>query len=386
VEEALRRARARAVRPGAEWVPLAGLAGRRLAAPVVAGEDLPAGDCSAMDGWALRNADPPPRYRVVGESAAGRPLRGALRPGEACRISTGAPLPPGADAVVKREDGRERGRLLVVADPPRPWAHVRRRGEDLAGGRAVLDVGVTVAAHEVAVVAGAGHSGAMCRRRPRVSILTTGDELVPHGAARPPGAVVDSNRAGLAAQAEAAGASVHESAHAPDDRLLTRAALAGLLEGAGAPPDLVVTVGGISVGAHDHVGPALESLGARWVLRGVAVRPGHPVGIALSGGVAVLALPGNPAAAAVCFHLLGRPLLGVPDDWCCAGTLRGPIARHARATLLVRCAESVDGLLPLERQGSAELSSLAGARALAWIDAGAGTVPAGATVRASRLP
>ncbi len=120
-------------------------------------------------------------------------------------------------------------------------------------------------------------------------------------------------------------------------------------------------MGGISVGAHDHVGPALQRLGARWELRGVAMRPGHPVGVAVCGPTVVLALPGNPAAAAVCFHLLGRPLLGAPEDWTCAAPLARPVARHPRTTTFLRCTEGPGGLTPLERQGPAQLSSLAGA-------------------------
>ena len=149
---------------------------------------------------------------------------------------------------------------------------------------------------------------------------------------------------------------------------------------------MLVTVGGLSVGMHDHVGPALEALGARWALRGVAMRPGHPVGLAVRGATVVLALPGNPAAAAVCFHLLGRALLGVREDWSHSAPLLAPVPRRERVTVFVRCTEEADGLVPLERQGSAQLSSLAGARVLAWIEPGTGVAPTGSPVLVSRMP
>ena len=381
--EALARARAVAPRTAPEWVALDDLACRVLARPVVARRDLPAADASAMDGWALRAADVGRPLRVVGESAAGHGAERPLRPGEAVRISTGAVLPPGADAVLRREDGLEAGGRLTTAVAPLPWADVRRRGDDLRQGMELLAEGTRLVAHEAAVVAAAGHAGAFCRRRPRVAFCTTGDELVAPGTAPLRDGVVESNLAGLAAQARAAGAVPCASAHAADARRATAEALAGLLDEG---PDLLVTVGGISVGAHDHVGPALEALGARWEVRGVAMRPGHPVGIATRGAAAVLALPGNPAAAAVCFHLLGRALLGAGDDWERTAPLAVAVARHPRDATFARCAWEGDALRPLERQGAAQLTSLAGARALAWIDPGEGSLGPGDRVRVGAMP
>lgn len=380
--EALARARALAPRAAPEWVALDDLAGRELARPVVARRDLPAADASAMDGWALRAADAGRPMRVVRESAAGHAATRPLRPGEACRISTGALLPPGADAVLRREDGEESAGRLSARVAPLPWADVRRRGDDLRQGAELLPAGTRLASHETGVVAGAGHAGAFCRRRLRVAFCTTGDELVAPGGAPPADGVVESNLAGLTAQARAAGAVAVAARHAPDERAPTTGALAALLEEC---PDLLVTVGGISVGVHDHVGPALESLGARWELRGVAMRPGHPVGIAVRGATVVLALPGNPAAAAVCFHLLGRALLGAGDDWSRTAPLAVPVARHPRDCTFLRCAWDGDDLRPLARQGAAQLTSLASARALAWIAPGADAVAAGARVPVSAL-
>ena len=381
--DALLRALRLAPRPGAEWVPLAGLRGRRLAAAVDARHDLPAADTSAMDGWALRAHEADRPLVVRGESAAGHAPVGALGPGEACRISTGGLLPAGADAVLRREDGRLSDGRLVAAAPVHPGLDVRPRADDLRLGQEVLPADALVAAHEVAVVAAAGHAGALCRRRIRLALATTGDELVAPGETRPPGSVIDSNLAGLAAQAEAAGATVAETGRIPDDRRATQDALEALLS---EEPEVLVTVGGISVGAHDHVGAALSEITDSWAFRGVDMRPGHPVGVALRGATVVLALPGNPAAAAVGFHVLGRALLGADDDWARTAPLREPAPRHPVATTFLRCTEDDDGLVPLPRQGAAQLSSLARADALAWIDPGPGIAPPGTGVRVSRMP
>ncbi len=364
-------------------MPLAHVAGRRLAAPVVARHDVPAAAASAMDGWAVRAADAPGPLRVAGESAAGHVPGRGLRPGEAFRISTGGELPSGADAVVPIEDALDAGDRVVVESPVAPGAHVRPRGDDVCAGERLLGAGTVVAAHEVGVIAAAGHAGAHCLRRPRVAFATTGDELVAPGVPVPRGCRVESNLAGLAAQVAAAGALVGGHAHVPDDPAATRAGLAALLEDG---PDVLVTVGGISVGLHDHVGTALARLGARWALRGVAMRPGHPAGIAVHGSTVILALPGNPAAAAVAFHVLGRAVLGVREDWTRMARLAVPHRRHPRATAFVRCTEGPLGLTPLGRQGPAQMGSLAGARVLAWVEPGEGALDAGAPLRVSPMP
>lgn len=381
--EALLRARSLAVRGTPEWVPLAEVAGRRLATDVVALHDSPVAAGSAMDGWALRAADARGPLRVAGECAAGHPPGGGLGPGEAFRISTGAELPAGADAVVRREDGREIGDRLVVEVAVTAGAHVRPRGDDVWAGECLLAAETVVAAHEASVIAAAGHAGAHCLPRPRVAFATTGDELVAPGTEPPPACRIESNLAGLAAQAAAAGAVAGGHTHLPDEPGATRAGLAGLLED---EPDVLVTVGGISVGRHDHVGDALGRLDARWAFRGVAMRPGHPAGIAVHGSTVIVALPGNPAAAAVAFHVLGRAVLGVREDWTRLARLAVPHRPHPRATAFVRCTEGPRGLTPLERQGSAQLASLAGARVLAWVGSGDDVLEAGEPLLVSPMP
>lgn len=364
-------------------MPLAEVAGRRLAAPVVARFDAPPAAASAMDGWAVRAGDGRADRRIVGESAAGHVPGCDLGPGEALRISTGAELPAGADAVVRREDGEELGDRLVVGTAVAPGADVRPRGDDVAAGERLLAAGAVVAAHEAAVIAAAGHAGVHCLPRPRVAVATTGDELVAPGRALPPACRIESNLAGLSAQAAAAGAVVTRHAHLPDDPAATRVGLGDLLD---EEPDVLITVGGISVGLHDHVGTALQRLDARWAFRGVAMRPGHPVGVAVSGPTVVLALPGNPAAAAVAFHVLGRAVLGVREDWTRLARLAVPHRRHPRATAFVRCTEGPSGLTPLERQGPAQVASLAGARVLAWVEPGQDVLAAGEPLLVSPMP
>ena len=198
----------------------------------------------------------------------------------------------------------------------------------------------------------------------------------------------DASRAGVAAQAEAAGAEVVATEWAPDDQDATTEALRALLDPPGAArPDLVVTVGGVSVGRHDHVRRALAALGVDEEMWGVEMRPGHPTYLGTRAGQVVLGLPGNPVSAAVVFHALGRPLLGHDGDWTEEHPLAVPWeASHRHRAELVRCRVEPDGLVPMPRQWSHAISSLAGAEVLAWIPAAAGPLGAGTRLRVSRLP
>jgi molybdopterin molybdotransferase len=387
-DEALAEVRALALRLPAEPVALDALAGRILAEDVRARGDHPAFTNSAMDGFALRAVDAAEGVplRLVGESRAGTPFPGRLGPGEAIRISTGAELPEGADAILPVEAAAEEGEGVRALAPPAPGAFVRRRGEDVHTGQVLLRAGAAVGAHEVAVVAGAGHARAACVRRPRVAVLGSGDEVVPAGGELGPGQVFDANRPGVAAQAAAAGARVVALEVVPDDREATVARLAELLDGRdGQPPDLLVTSGGVSVGRHDHLRPALAACGVREVLYGVEIRPGHPLWLGRRGEQLVLGLPGNPVSAAVCFHAFGRPLLGRADSWERRMPMAARYAKSTPRTELVRCVEEGGALHPLPRQGSHALTSLAGATHLAVVDAERREVAAGEAVRTCRL-
>ncbi|HEX2507294.1 MAG TPA: molybdopterin molybdotransferase MoeA [Miltoncostaeaceae bacterium] len=387
-DEALAQVRALALHLPAEQVPLEELAGRVLAEDVLARGDHPAFTNSAMDGYALRAAEAAGGgvVRLVGESRAGAPFAPSLAAREAVRISTGAELPDGADAILRVEDAVEEGELVRALADLEPGTAVRHRGEDVRAGQVLLFAGQVVGPHEVAVVAGAGHAEVACSRRPRVAVLGSGDEVVPAGEELGPGQVYDANRPGVTAQAEAAGAEIVGRAVVPDDLQATIEAVGGILDGLDAKaPDLLVTTGGVSVGRHDHLRPALEACGVGEVLYGVEIRPGHPLWLGRRGGQLVLGLPGNPVSAAVCFHAFGRPLLGRGDAW----ERRMPMAERYEKTTprteLIRCVEVEGALRPLPRQGSHAITSLAGATHLAVIDAERRQVDAGEEVRAAPL-
>lgn len=385
VQEALDLAHGLAPAMPGEPVPVPEAAGRVLAEDVRAGRDLPAHAGSAMDGWAVRAADTPGPLTMAGESAAGLPAGVALAPGCAIAISTGASLPEGADAVARREIARVDGTTVVVTEAVAPGRDVRRRGETIREGELLLGRGHRVAPHEVGALGAMGRAAVLCARRPRVAIIATGAELVALGAPAGPDEVHDSSRHGLAAQAAAAGALVVASVTVGDDLEDTVAALAALLDAAGdGRPDVVVTNGGISAGDHDLVRPALERLGVEEVARGVRARPVHPTYLGRRGDQVVLGLPGNPASAAVAFHLLGRPLLGARNDWWHRAPLTAAAETRAGRAELLRCVEGPEGLTPRPDQGPHAVTSLSGATALAWVGEDEGGA-AGSLVRFSRL-
>ena len=297
---------------GPEPVVLREAAGRVLAAAVTAADDVPGFDNSAMDGSAVRAADvagasaaAAVELPVVDESRAGHPAGRELGPGEAIAISTGAMVPSGADAVVRVEDTELREQRVGVRAEVHAGASIRRAGEDVVAGSRVLDAGVRLGAAEIGALAAIGVAEPSCARRPTMSLLLTGDELVEPGAPLAPGQIRDSNAYAIPPLATAAGAEVASVEIAPDDRERT----VELLERAlGA--DVTVICGGVSVGEHDHVRPALAALGVEQVFWRVALRPGKPTyfGIARSGGL-VFGLPGNPVSSMVTFLLFARPAL-----------------------------------------------------------------------------
>jgi molybdopterin molybdotransferase len=386
-EDALEVMRSHALSLPAEPVPLEGLVGRTLAVEVRARVDHPAFTNSAMDGYAVRAADAAggAPQRLVGESRAGAPFAGGVGSGEAIRISTGAELPAGADAILRKEDAEEADGAVTAMAPPLAGLFVRAVGEDVRRGEALLEAGHVVAPHEVAVAAAAGHAEVACWRRPRVVIVGSGDEVVAPGGILQSGQVFDANRPGVAAQARAAGAEVIGSTLVRDDRDATIAALREALHEAEPPPDMMITIGGISVGPHDHLRPAIGEVGVAEILFGVRIRPGSPLWLGRRGEQLVLGLPGNPVSAAVCFHAFGRPLLGRADSWDRLMPLSAEYVKDTPRTELIRCREEEGALTPLPRQGSHAVTSLAGATHLAVIPAEAERVPAGQDVRCCPL-
>lgn len=381
----------------AEDVPVAEIDARIAAATLHAGWDLPLSDVSIMDGYAVRSLDVANLracgsaivLTVQGESAAGHPSAEPLADGQAARISTGAVLPAGADAVIAQEDTRRDGERLVVDASTlgtlEPGTFVRPRGSELRAGDVVCTPGRRLGPGDLALLAGSGHATVPVIRRPRVAILSTGDELVAVGT-RPAGAqVVSSNGLVLAALVRRAGGIPVDLGEVGDDPERLRAALAE-----GLRADVLVTSGGISVGDHDLVHAQLESLGARTILRGVALRPGKPTTFAVTDACRIFGLPGNPASSLVAFalfvHPLVRRLAGVQGDprlprrrvrLTAPATGAGHRDHYVRARSLPE-----DAALPLPKQLSGDLGSIAGADLLVAIPAGVAELPAGATVQA----
>jgi molybdenum cofactor synthesis domain-containing protein len=377
IEDARRAVVEHAAPLEAEEIALDDALGRVLAADAVAPNDLPPFSSSGMDGFAVLADDtrnPPVRLRIVGEARAGALAGVAVGPGTAIRVSTGAQMPEGADAVVRQEltQPGEDDEVMVLEEVA-AGNDVRYAGEDIAAGATILHGGTLLGAAEIGGLAAVNIARPAVARRPRLALVSTGDELVDPGRELEPGEIRDANRAALTAAARAAGAEVIANLRVGDDRAATIATLAEALDGA----DLVATVGGVSVGPHDHVRPALESLGANQVFARVSLKPGGQVCFYIAAdGTLVFALPGNPASALTAFRILVVPalyaMLGRSQTLhtargVAAVDLPGAIGR----TSVVRCsAEMRDGgwhVTPNGDQRSHILTSMLGVPALALV-------------------
>lgn len=306
VEDARARILNGAVRLGVETVLLTESLGRVLARPVIADRHQPPFDASAMDGWAIRRADYAPgrAFVVAGESAAGKAYPSEVQAGEAVRIFTGAPVPAGADLVVIQEEAVREGSTVRFEAGQDPKSNIRAAGGDFRSGDGLLDEGVVIDPWRLSLIASAGWAQVPVARRPRVAILATGDELVPPGGTPRPDQIFESGSFSLAALVGAWGGEAFRLTASADDAAAI-AATVGRVEA-----DLIVTIGGASVGDHDLVKPALRTLGLDLAVETVAVRPGKPTWFGrLADGRRVLGLPGNPASALVCAELFLRPLL-----------------------------------------------------------------------------
>jgi molybdopterin molybdotransferase len=413
LEEARERMLAGVAPLQAEMVEVAAALDRVLAEPAVARVTLPPWDNSAMDGFAVRSQDvagaspgAPVTLRVVGESAAGHAPTAAVAAGTAVRVLTGGVLPDGADAVVPVEDtDAARGvaalpETVAIHAAAATGAHVRRRGSDLRDGDALLEAGVRLRPAALAVLAAGGLGTLAVHRRPRVAVLGTGDELVPPGQPLGPAQIPDSNSIALAAQARAAGAVVVPLGVASDRREVVIERLqAGI-----ASADLVVTSGGVSVGAHDEVKEAFDEVG-RMDLWRVAIQPGKPLAFGRATApdgheVLLFGLPGNPVSSFVTFELFVRPVLrrlaGHPDPIgrrVVRATLAEAVAKSParRAFLRVRLEDAEGGgaAPSVARlaggQGSHVLSALARSDGLAIIPEEVDGLPAGSVVDVLRI-
>ena len=291
-----------------ETVPLARAAGRVLARDLVAPIDLPPYANSAVDGYALAHADLAPAGATVlpvgGRAAAGHPLDRKLRPGEAIRVFTGAPMPEGADTVMMQEDCVvEAGRVRLKPGIAK-GANRRLAGEDVARGMVAIAAGRRLGPAELGLAAALGQSALPVFRTLRVALLSTGDEVREPGLPLPPGTIYDANRFILAALLTGLGCAVSDFGIRPD----REAALADTIAAARVGHDLIVTSGGVSTGEEDHVRAAIERQGSLHFWR-LAIKPGRPVALGQVGGVPLIGLPGNPVAAVVTFAVLARPLI-----------------------------------------------------------------------------
>ncbi|MBV7392780.1 molybdopterin molybdotransferase MoeA [Mameliella sediminis] len=347
-----------------ETVPLDRAAGRVLARPVSARRDQPPFPASAMDGYAVTTAAPGDRFTVIGESAAGHRFDGRVGPGQAVRIFTGAPVPPGATRVVIQEDvTRDDDRITLKAtldDNP----YIRPAGTDFRNGQTV-EAPRRLGPQDVALLAAMNIAEVPVTRRPKVALISTGDELVMPGDTPGPDQIIASNTFGLAALLRDLGAEARILPIARDTRESLIHAF-GLIEDA----DLVLTIGGASVGDHDLVAPVAEELGMDRAFHKVAMRPGKPLMSGRLQDAMMIGLPGNPVSAMVCGHVFVAPvirsLLGLPAAPAPRHTARlskaltanGPREHYMRAQL------TNDGIQALDRQDSSLLSVLGAANAL----------------------
>ncbi len=387
LDDALARLLTHAAPVAPERVAMTDAAGRVLADPrIVAAVDVPAFANSSMDGFALRAADAPATLRVAGEVAAGDSSPPVVEPGTAVRILTGAPMPPGADAVVPVEDVLESDGVVSVSASVKKGAFVRTRAHDTRAGDEVLLAGPLSSA-KLAVIASLGLGTVEVRRRPIVAILSTGDELVAPGDALRPGQIHDANGPALAAAVTEAGGEPLPLPRVGDDP----EAIERVLRGGAASADLVVTSGGVSVGRHDHVRAVLERHGTLDFWR-IAVQPGKPLAVGELGGTTVIGLPGNPVSALVTFELFVRPfvraMLGLGGDGRARvrAMVSTPIPKDPgrRAFMRVVVGASDDGYVarPAGGQQSSQLRPMADANALLVVPEGADAAEPGTAYEA----
>jgi molybdopterin molybdotransferase len=363
-------------------------AGRVLAEEVFAPSALPAFPSSAVDGYAVRSSDAGHTLRVIGESAAGRPFAGPVAPGTAARVLTGGVVPEGADCVVMVEDVQVDGEVVTVPSPLRAGTNYHRVGDDVRAGERVLSAGIQLGAAEIGIAAAIGQAMLPVGRRPRVALMSTGDELVEVGKRPGPGQIPDSNRWALLAALREAGADVTLLGIAPDEPGALRELVVDALDRA----DVLVTSGGVSVGTHDLVKPLLESLGTVHIGR-VKLKPGKPFTFAtMPHGKLAFGLPGFPVSSLVTFEVFVRPALRKMQGFAQLQrpTLPVRLGYEARATadrteyqrVTLRRVGAELVAETTGSQSSSRLLSLAGAHALVRIAPGDLGVKAGTIVEA----
>lgn len=376
---------------GTERVAVDRAVGRVLAEDVLAQGDVPPFASSAMDGYAVNPGPTARRLRVIGESRAGSPFAGTVVGDQAVRISTGAAVPPGASAVIRQEDVLAGDDAIETLADVAAGENVRAAGGDLRSGALVAGAGLVVSPNALGVVIGAGVATVTVAQRPRVGVLCTGDELRAPGGQLGPGEIHNSNGAMLTALATRCGAVTDPVVSVPDDR----EAIENALEAALRRCDVLVLTGGVSVGPHDHVRPALERIGVRQQLWGIALQPGKPTYFGSRGAQLVFGLPGNPVSAVVTFTLFARPALGAlqgsrpqaeePPTAVLAERVMRRADRERAVCVSLTLSSQATVATPTGVQESHLLSSLQGADALAIVPAGEGELPAGSAVELEPL-
>lgn len=384
-EEAISRVLTRVPVVGSESVPVADALRRVLLEDVVAAASMPAADTSAMDGYAIAHASlsgtPPFVLPVRGESRAGAPSTLAVGRG-ACRIFTGALLPDGADTVVIQENTERLEEGVRILTRPKRGDNVRQRGEDVAAGSIVLERGTLLNPFRVSLLAAIDCTHVEVSRRPRVGILCTGSELRRAGTQGPPGSIAESNSVAIAGLAHRAGAHPLPSVLVPDDLEQTRVSITRLLDQC----DVLVSVGGVSVGEHDVVKRALEEASVELDFWKVRIKPGKPLVFGHHERCVVLGLPGNPVSAQLTFCLFGLPLLAAMQG-------RSRVDVPTRRLRLAEAITQVPGrrgyhrvmirqeeVVPLSNQGSGNVASMALADGVAIVAEDLARLDAGAAV------
>lgn len=350
----------------AETVPLAEAAGRVLVEPAVARRNQPPFDASSMDGYAIKSieADQHVQLKVIGEAAAGHAFDGSVGPGQAVRIFTGAPVPEGTDFVVIQENVQRQGDLITIVEDPGTKSNIRPAGGDFSAG-ATLDAPRVLGATDIALLASMNIPTLRVTRKPDVALISTGDELVLPGETPGPDQIIASNTFGLKAMLERLGA-LPRLLPIAQDTVSSLSTAFRLARGA----DLIVTIGGASVGDHDLVGQVASDLGMDRSFYKVAMRPGKPLMAGRMGDAAMVGLPGNPVSAMVCGYVFLVPLIrkmqGLPDiglipqdsHLACAVEANGPRTHYMRARV------ANGRITPFDRQDSSLLTVLSEANAL----------------------
>ena len=375
-----------------EMIILADAAGRILSREVTSDVNLPPFEKSMMDGYAVRSSDTSGGawdLRKLGESRAGEAFSGSVGPGECIAIYTGAEMPEGADAVVMIERTREEGERMHSEGVVREFLNVAHKGEVLAEGRSVLSAGRRLDAVDLALLAAVGCDPVPVIRRPRLSILTTGDELVPAGSKPGPAQIREGNTVFLAAAAKEMGVELLEIGIVPDSREQLEAAFARALDAG----DVLITTGGVSMGKYDLVGPCLEAIGTTPILHKVAIKPGKPIWFGMRGEKPVFGLPGNPVSSLLGFEVFVRPALArlsgrsleAQRPRIAVGRWGGGSKAAAEREINLPVAVNVDSdgvplLSPVPWKGSADVAGLSSASGFVIIPAN-GAVSAGELIK-----